>query len=42
MPAPGAAELKEHVAEIARFAEQSRKELDSIPAPGTDVLHEGP
>ena len=42
MPAPGAAEFKEHAAEIARFAEQSRKELDSIPAPGSDVLHEGP
>ena len=42
MPAPGAAELKEHAAEIARFAEQNRKELDSIPAPGGDVLHEGP
>lgn len=42
MPAPGAAELKEHAAEIARFAEQSRKELDSIAAPGSDVLHEGP
>jgi uncharacterized OsmC-like protein len=42
MPEPGAAELKEHEAEIARFAEQSRKELDSIPDPGTDVLHDGP
>lgn len=42
MPPPGATELKEHEAEIARFAEQSRRELDSIPAPGTDVLHEGP
>lgn len=42
MPAPGAAELKEHEAEIERFADQSRKALDSIPAPGTDVLHEGP
>ncbi len=42
MPAPGAVELKEHEAEIARFAEQSRSELDSIPPPGADVLHEGP
>lgn len=42
MPPPGAAELTEHEAEIARFAEQSRRELDSIPAPGVDVLHEGP
>jgi uncharacterized OsmC-like protein len=42
MPPPGAAELEEHEAEIARIAEESRKELDSIPAPGADVLHEGP
>jgi hypothetical protein len=42
MSAPGANELKEHEAEIARFAEQSRRELDSIPAPGSDVFHEGP
>jgi uncharacterized OsmC-like protein len=42
MPPPGAAELREHEAEIARFAEQSRRELDKIPAPGVDVLHEGP
>lgn len=42
MPAPGAAELKEHEAEIARIAAESRRELDSVPAPGADVLHEGP
>ena len=42
MPDPGAAELKEHEAEIARFAAESRKDLDSIPAPGADVLYEGP
>ena len=38
----GAAELREHEAEIARIAEASRRELDSIPVPGADVLHEGP
>jgi uncharacterized OsmC-like protein len=42
MPEPGEAEMQEHEAEIARFAEQSRRALDSIPAPGTDVLHDGP
>lgn len=42
MRLPGAAERKEHAAEIARIAEESRKELDRIPAPGTDALHEGP
>ena len=42
MPLPGVAEMKEHEAEIARIAAESRKELDSIPAPGSDVLHEGP
>ncbi len=41
-PLPGADELKEHEAEIARFAAESRRDLDSIPAPGADVLHEGP
>ena len=28
--------------EIEREAEKSRKELESVPAPGTDPLHEGP
>lgn len=42
MPSPGASERSEHGAEIARIAAESRKELDNIPAPGTDVLHEGP
>lgn len=42
MPSPGMAEMKEHEAEISRIAAESRKELDSIPAPGSDVLHEGP
>ena len=28
--------------EIEREAEKSRKELDSVPEPGTDPLHEGP
>jgi uncharacterized OsmC-like protein len=31
-----------HQAELERFAEFSREQLDAIPAPGTDVLHEGP
>ena len=42
MSPPGEFEIKEHDAEIAMIATESRKELDSIPAPGTDVLHEGP
>lgn len=28
--------------EIERAAEKSREELDAVPAPGTDPLHEGP
>lgn len=32
----------EHQAEIERLATFSRSQLDAIPAPGTDVLHEGP
>lgn len=28
--------------EIEREAEKSRKELDKVPEPGTDPLHEGP
>ena len=28
--------------EIEREAEKSRKELDQVPEPGTDPLHEGP
>jgi len=27
---------------IEREAERSRKELDEVPPPGTDPLHEGP
>jgi uncharacterized OsmC-like protein len=42
MTAPGEAEMKEHAAEIAMIAAESRKERDSIPPIGTDVLHEGP
>lgn len=34
--------LQDHDAEIEIIAAASRKQLDSIPAPGTDVLHEGP
>ncbi len=29
-------------AESAKKGEEARKELDEIPAPGTDPLHEGP
>lgn len=35
-------EVAEHQAELERVAKMSRRQLDSIPAPGTDVLHEGP
>lgn len=42
MTPPGPAEMKEHEAEIAMIAAESRKELDSIAPPGTDALHEGP
>lgn len=35
-------DAEEHQAEIERVAEISRKQLDAISAPGTDVLHEGP
>lgn len=28
--------------EIEREAEKSRKELESVPEPGADPLHEGP
>jgi uncharacterized OsmC-like protein len=34
-------EAAEHQAEIERVAEISRKQLDGIPAPGTDVFDEG-
>ena len=33
---------KDHDEEIEMIADASRRQLDSIPAPGTDVLHEGP
>ena len=42
MSDPTGLEKAEHQAEIKRIAEHSREQLDSIPAPGTDVLHEGP
>lgn len=32
----------EHRAEIERIADFNRQQLDVIPAPGADVLHEGP
>ena len=42
MSAPTGSDLEEHQAEIERIAAQSRSEIDSFAAPGTDVLHEGP
>ena len=33
---------RKHLEEIDREAEKSRKQLDDIPEPGTDPLHEGP
>jgi uncharacterized OsmC-like protein len=42
MSTPSSLEDEEHQAEIERVAAHSREQLDSIPAPGTDVLHEGP
>lgn len=33
---------QDHDAEIEIIAAANRKQLDSIPPPGTDVLHEGP
>ncbi len=35
-------EAEEHQAEIEREADRSRRELDSVAAPGSDPLHEGP
>ena len=31
-----------HDAALDEKAEKSREELDKVPAPGTDPLHEGP
>lgn len=42
MSSPTGSDLEEHQAEIERIAAQSRSEIDSFAAPGTDVLHEGP
>ena len=42
MSAPSASDIKEHQADIERVAAQSRRQLDGVAAPGTDVLHEGP
>lgn len=42
MSEPSSVEAEEHQAEIERVAARSREQLDSISAPGTDVLHEGP
>lgn len=36
------AERDEHRAEIERHAVESRREIESVPPPGTDTLHEGP
>lgn len=41
-PADSSAELEEHRAEIESIAAESKRQVDSIPAPGMDVLHEGP
>ena len=35
-------DAEDHQAEIERVAELSRRELEAVPAPGADVLHEGP
>lgn len=39
-------QLPEHIPldeeKIERNGEEARKELDEVPAPGTDPLHEGP
>jgi uncharacterized OsmC-like protein len=42
MTPSGLAEMKEHAAEIELIAAESKKVLDSIAPPGTDVRHEGP
>jgi hypothetical protein len=36
------AQPTEHKDEIEQEAQKSRRELDEIPPPGTDPLHEGP
>lgn len=33
---------RDEVEAIEKEAEKSRKELESVPPPGTDPLHEGP
>ncbi len=35
-------ERSEHEREIAREGEENRREMDKVPPPGTDPLHEGP
>jgi hypothetical protein len=37
-----AEDLPSNGKEIAHEAEKNRKEMDEIPPPGTDPLHEGP
>lgn len=32
----------EDEAEVKRKADESRRQLDAVPPPGTDPLHEGP
>jgi hypothetical protein len=36
------ADPKQRVEKIEKEAEKNRRELDEIPPPGTDPLHEGP
>ena len=33
---------RKHLDEIEEEARRSKKDLDSVPPPGTDPLHEGP
>jgi hypothetical protein len=39
---PGTDDLPSNDKEIARQGEKNRKDMDDIPAHGTDPLHEGP
>jgi uncharacterized OsmC-like protein len=39
---PTLADVEEHQVEIERVAAFTRIQLDAVPAPGADVLHEGP
>lgn len=39
---PGPRDLPQESEKSEERAEQAKKELDEVPAPGTDPLHEGP